>query len=602
MYKQLVRQNLIIIAAGLLVFFFLSVAVTNFVNRRNLQSELVYLSDILANHIMATDTDDELRSAVNEFTEGQKWFAVVIATSLGDIVVDSGVDAVGDGVLRRLEDFEMEKVGLPGNAGTVYVNGSRIYYICALTEDMILRTSITLADNTNFILLGMFILVAVLIVLLVVSITLTGKASARITQAFDNIGSHLRLTAKGRYEEIEEDHRYEEVAQAYHAINAVNNSIYQYITQISAERDKLNYIIENINEGLILSGVSGRIYAVNDRACEIFGARRPAGEAYLRDIISDGEFLRRLQEETDTRAEMRFDYHSAAQDKIYLATLNCFSRSPDDGEEDMVSVVLYDITALRKEERIKADFIANASHELKTPITSISGFSELLLSGLVTKPEDVKKYVTNICEEAAVMRHTVEELLYLSKLDYSDELTEKEEVDLYALASVCIGNHAAAAERAGVVMEQRGKKAAISGSEALLEHMLGNLIDNAIKYNKPGGRVTVETGTAKGKKFVRVRDTGLGIKPQHLDKLFERFYRVENSRSRDTGGTGLGLTIVNKICALHHAQIEVKSRYGRGTSFTVTFAPPASAAGVPAGNKNQTKQEAEAAKCSKNNP
>ena len=331
------------------------------------------------------------------------------------------------------------------------------------------------------------------------------------------------------------------------------------------------YIIENINEGLILSGVSGRIYAVNDRACEIFGARRPEGEAHLRDIISDGEFLRRLQEETDTRAEMRFDYHSAAQDKIYLATLNCFSRSPDDGEEDMVSVVLYDITALRKEERIKADFIANASHELKTPITSISGFSELLLSGLVTKPEDVKKYVTNICEEAAVMRHTVEELLYLSKLDYSDELTEKEEVDLYALASVCIGNHAAAAERAGVVMEQRGKKAAISGSEALLEHMLGNLIDNAIKYNRRGGWVKITVAPDGDRATLCVEDDGIGIPESEQERIFERFYRVDKSRSKEISGTGLGLSIVKHSARLQGARLSLDSAPGRGTRITVSF-------------------------------
>ena len=572
MYKELVRHNLIIILCGLLVFFFLSFAVTNFVNRRNLESELTYLSGILGNEVMATDTEDELRSTVNEFTENQQWFTVVIATSHGDIVIDSSVDAVADGAVRKLEDFEMEKVGLPGNAGTVYVNGNRIYYIQALTADIILRTSLALTDNTNFILLGMFILAAVLIVVLAVSIVFMGRTSVRITQAFDNIGNHLRLTAKGQHEEIDEKHRYDEVSQAYHAINEVNNSIYSYIEQISAERDKLNYLINNINEGIILLGISGCIYSINNYACNVFGVEPPAKDTLCQNLIGDSKFLDKINEEIQTQTEMCFDYYSERLDKIYLVTLNCFRHSQDVIDEDIISVVLYDITSLRKEEQIKADFIANASHELKTPITSISGFSELLLSGLVTKSEDVKRYVSNIYTEATEMRHTVDDLLYLSKLDYSDELPDKEEVELSALAAGCIENYRKAAEKRQITLRHRGKKVTVQGSEALLEHMIGNLIDNAIKYNKPGGSVTVETGTnADGKNFIKVRDTGCGIQTQHLSKLFERFYRIDNSRNRDTGGTGLGLPIVQRICTLHHAEIDVQSKYGRGTTFTVVF-------------------------------
>lgn len=572
MYKEVVRRNLIIIALSLSVFFVLSLVVVNTVSRRNLENELVYLSDILGARIVATDTEEELRGVVNEFTAQQKWFKVVIATSLGDIVIDSGEDTVADGVLRKLESFEMEKVGLPGNAGNIYVNGGRIYYIISLTDDIILRTSIAMTDNTNLILLGMFVLAAVLITVLTISVILTGRTSARITGAFANIAEHLKLTAQGRYEKIDEGHRYEEVSRAFRGINAVNKSIYSYIKQINAERDKLTFVLDSINEGIIIIGESGKVYSMNYYACGIFGTDCPIECSDYREIIKDETFCKMVEKEILTRAEIRFDYYHKKLDNIYLVTLNSFSHKLDVDDEDIVSIVLYDITSLRKEEQIKSDFIANSSHELKTPITSISGFAELLLSGLVTKPEDVKMYVSHIYSEAIEMKNTVEELLYLSKLDYSGELTDKTEVELGELVNGCFDIYRKIAEEKDVTLKKSGKKAVVSGSRPLLEHMLGNLVDNAIKYNRVGGKVTVETGTdSDGRNYIKVKDTGCGIQPQHVDKLFERFYRVENSRNRDTGGTGLGLTIVKRICTLHNAEIKVKSKYGQYTTFTVLF-------------------------------
>lgn len=572
MYKELVIRNLIVIAVSLAIFFSLSLLVVNFVNRRNTENELVYLSEIIGNQIKDTNSEEEIRSVVDEFTENQQWLNIVIATSLGDIVIDSAADALPQGVHTKLEAFEMEKLNEAGDLSALYVNGIRIYYITRLNEDIIFRTSVALEDSTNFILLGTFILVAVLAVVLLVSMRLSEQTSKRITDAFGNISRSLRSTAEGKYIKIEDTARYEEVDKAYKDVNEVNKNIFTYMSQISLERDKLTYIIDNINEGIAIIGISGRVYAINELACTVFGKKKEDVIDTCTEVFDDEKMHKFFEKEKKTKSEIHFDYYGKRTDSIYLVSLNYFKHNHNIGEEDLISIVLYDVTALRKEERIKADFIANASHELKTPITSISGFSELLLSGLVTSPSDAKKYIGNIHEESKKMKETVDELLYLSKLDYSDELTSVISVDLSSIIKDSIIKFEKAAEQKDVSITNNAQSVFVNGNPNLLTHMVCNLLDNAIKYNRPHGSVIIESGlTADERAYVKISDTGYGIQSQNLNKLFDRFYRVDNSRNRETGGTGLGLTIVQKICALHGANVQVESEYEKGTTFTVTF-------------------------------
>lgn len=572
MHRELVLKNVIIIAVSLVIFFFLSLFVVNFVNRRNLNGQLESISKVIANDISQTNSESEIRAVVDKFTGDQQWLSIVIATSHGDIIIDSEKDGLPDGAYDSLEAFEMEKAGLVGNSGTLYEKDGRIFYIARLTDDIIFRSSVAMDASMNYILLGMFILAIVLMAVLILSIWLTGRTSAHVTGAFDRICSHLRLISNGENREISEDDKFEEVASAYRQINAVNKSIFQYITRISNERDKLNYIIDNINEGIIIISVSGIIYAANSYACTIFGAAGGVENSPYEEVIKDEKFRRMIAKELEAKTEIRFDYSNGQTGNIYLVSCNYFRHNRDITDEDLISIVLYDVTALRKEEQRKADFIASASHELKTPITSISGFSELLLSGLVPLPENIVEYVSNIHSESIRMKKTVEDLLYLSKLDNADELKTVSEVDLASLASTCIYVWRKSANEKNLTIKLEGNPVKIKGDVSLLTHLLGNLLDNAVKYNRNGGKITVTTGeNDEGRKFIKVSDTGCGIEPQHLNNLFDRFYRVDNSRNRNTGGTGLGLTIVHKICELHRAEIRVESTFGKGTTFTVIF-------------------------------
>lgn len=231
-------------------------------------------------------------------------------------------------------------------------------------------------------------------------------------------------------------------------------------------------------------------------------------------------------------------------------------------------------------ERMRREFTANVSHELKTPLTSISGYAELIEAGMV-KSADLPAFAGRIRSEAARLQALVADILQLSELDtLSDEHARPGEgaelapVELLELARRCTERLNLSAQRSFVTLLAEGDRVTVCGSARHLEELAYNLCDNAIRYNRPGGRVVVRVGRQEGRAFLSVTDDGIGIPPEHQGRVFERFYRVDKSRSKATGGTGLGLAIVKHIALMHGASIRLKSRPGAGTAITVLFPAP----------------------------
>lgn len=225
-------------------------------------------------------------------------------------------------------------------------------------------------------------------------------------------------------------------------------------------------------------------------------------------------------------------------------------------------------------EKMRQEFTANVSHELKTPLTSISGYAELIETGMV-KPEDVAEFGSKIHREASRMIRLVNDILQLSHLDSvrpEGEAVTMETVDLLELARDCVERQKVNARHAYVALSYLGESAPVLGSRTLLEELYQNLCDNAIRYNRPGGKVQLAVGcTRDGHAYLTVRDNGIGIPKDAQSSVFERFYRVDKSRSKATGGTGLGLAIVKNIARIHNARIKLESEVGVGTTITVTF-------------------------------
>ncbi|HPF30490.1 MAG TPA: ATP-binding protein, partial [Lachnospiraceae bacterium] len=221
-------------------------------------------------------------------------------------------------------------------------------------------------------------------------------------------------------------------------------------------------------------------------------------------------------------------------------------------------------------DRMRREFTANVSHELKTPLTSISGFAEIIRDGLV-KEEDLPRFAGNIYREAQRLIVLVGDIIKLSQLDGKEVAAPKEEINLYESAEAVIAHLLAAAERKNVSITMTGEPIKVMAVEQIVEEMIYNLVDNAIKYNKDGGRVTVSVNQIEDCKVITVSDTGIGIPKKEQERIFERFYRVNKSHSKEIGGTGLGLSIVKHGAMYHNAVITVESEEMMGTKITVSF-------------------------------
>ena len=226
--------------------------------------------------------------------------------------------------------------------------------------------------------------------------------------------------------------------------------------------------------------------------------------------------------------------------------------------------------AYEQQDRMRREFTANVSHELKTPLTSISGFAEIIKNGIV-KPEDIPRFAGNIYEESQRLVTLVDDILNLSRLDEADVQLEREDFDLSSLARDVAGRLKASAKKNGVVITVIGDKAEINGVKSIVDEMVFNLVDNAVKYNKQNGRVTVTVDSSSDGTALTVTDTGIGIPQADVDRVFERFYRVDKSHSKEIGGTGLGLSIVKHGAAFHNAKVSLQSTEGEGTTVRLVF-------------------------------
>ena len=223
-----------------------------------------------------------------------------------------------------------------------------------------------------------------------------------------------------------------------------------------------------------------------------------------------------------------------------------------------------------KQDNLRRDFTANVSHELKTPLTSISGFAEIIQNGMV-KEEDITRFAGKIHSEAQRLIILVGDIIKLSQLDGKDIAVKMEPTDLYETSQAVMGHLEAAAEKRNIKMFLSGKHLVITGAEQIIEEMIFNLIDNAIKYNKTGGKIYVNILKNDDGINLSVEDTGIGIKDEDIGRIFERFYRADKSHSKEIGGTGLGLSIVKHGANFHNAKVFVKSKYKEGTKITILF-------------------------------
>ena len=431
-----------------------------------------------------------------------------------------------------------------------------MYYAQRLTDGTVLRISISRA-TVGMIAVGMLQpLLLVLIVALILSGVLARRLSRRIVDPLNSLDLEHPL----------DNDAYEELSPLLKRIHRQHVEIQMQLRELREKTDEFTQITGSMREGLVLLDEHGSILSISAAAQALFGAD---AQCVGRDFLT----IERSHEISAAIQAAAADGHSEVRaeraGRVYQFDI---SRITSDGKFLGTVILAFDITEQEFAERNRREFTANVSHELKTPLQGIIGSAELIENGMV-KPEDLPRFVGHIHAEAARLVTLIDDIIRLSQLDEGDAMPT-EPVDLLAVSQEAAENlHDAAAAR-NVTVSVTGQPAVLPGVRRLIYEIVYNLCDNAIKYNRDGGRVDVTVAADAGGSSITVADTGIGIAPEHQARVFERFYRVDKSHSKASGGTGLGLSIVKHAVQYHHGRIELESTPGTGTTIRVVFPNP----------------------------
>ena len=427
-----------------------------------------------------------------------------------------------------------------------------IYYAWRLPDGSVLRLSASSQETKALLQMMLPWLLGGVVLSVLLSYALAGILSSRITRSIDCID----------LDKPQEAVTFEELTPMLSRIQQQNIRSAQQVAALKEKQQQMDTLLNSMSEGFIVLDSLHRVVTINQAAARMLKADEAAS-------------LGRTLTEITRKPDIIQLLHDLEKTGSAAATVNMDNQSLLLSAGAVPStkgavLLLQDVTQQLEGETMRKRFTANVSHELRTPLTAICGYSEMLASGMVRK-EDEKEFLSRIAGESSRMLALVEDILRLSKLDEGYPGGQHKAVSLFKAAREAMDALENMAQARKVSLHLSGDKAEVRGDKTLLNEMISNLVDNAIKYNREGGRVDVRIRESKAEVTLSVTDTGIGIDASQQDKVFERFYRTDNSRSKETGGTGLGLSIVKHAAEYHHAALRVDSKPGTGTSITVTF-------------------------------
>lgn len=432
-----------------------------------------------------------------------------------------------------------------------------MYYAKRLSDGTVLRLSMS-QRSVLFLMGGML---SPLVFILLAACLLAGVLSYRVSKKIVKPLSEIDLKHP---EQVE---TYDELSPFLQRIAAQNREIDARMAEIRKQQQEFSMITENMSEGLFVVDRNYQILSYNKSAMQIFGMDpRQEHENLLAVNRSEG-----FRNAVDSALKGRHTQENLELNgRVYQIIANAVCQP--DFAEDMVGAVILvlDVTEKEAQEQYRREFTANVSHELKTPLTSISGIAEIIRNGIV-KPEDIPHFAGKIYDESQRLITLIGDIIKLSRLDENQVPMERETVDMLEMARDVVQQLSSVARKSGVTLVANGTHGQVQGVRQVLGEMVYNLCENAVKYNRAGGRVWVDVQQVADHVVLRVKDTGIGIPAAEQGRIFERFYRVDKSHSKAVGGTGLGLSIVKHGAALHHATISVSSEPEQGTEITLTF-------------------------------
>lgn len=549
MFKKIFRSSLLTAMIVLLASIFLIMGILHGIFENQLEDQLQKETAFVATAI----ENEGISYFDNLSKDGDR---VTLIDKDGTVLADSQVD------VSKLENHgdreEVKQAETEGRGQSVRYSSTMtektVYYAQKLDNGQILRIS---ADQFTIvtILLGISQPIAIVVIAaIVLSLILSTNVAKHIVEPINDFD----------LDEPMENTVYDELSPLLRKIAHQNSTIEEQLKEARQKQEEFRIITDNMSEGFIVIDNQMKILTYNAAALKLFGAEQKTPENILalsrskpfRDAIYkslDGEH---------SQAEMTTD------ERVY----SIISNPVYDTEKEVIGavIVVIDITEISRREQLRREFTSNVSHELKTPLTSISGFAEIMKSG-GTDEATVVDFSRSIYDEAQRLISLVSDIIKLSELDDGTIEYEPETVDLYTLSLEIASRLSPQAQEKKIHFTVNGEKAEITGVRKILDEIIFNLCDNAVKYNRSGGDVKVSVKNSADTVTVTVSDTGIGIPTVQQDRVFERFYRVDKARSKSIGGTGLGLSIVKHGVMYHNAQILLESKENEGTTVVINF-------------------------------
>lgn len=511
--------------------------------KKELQSEADYIEYAVTQHE---------EGFFKNFSSGEKRITLIGAD--GTVLEDTSANPAE---MDNHADREEVKDALEKGSGTSVrysktLTDKTVYYACRMENGNVLRISTTQYTVMTVVLGLLQPLIYVLVLALILSFALSSRVSKSVIKPINEID----------LDHPENSDAYEELTPLLHRILNQQKTIKKQLNEAKKHRDEFKLITENMSEGFLITDRDGRLLSCNSAALKLLDADENDGTVL--SLNRTGDFRKTVHAAlSGERAENTMTHGEN--------TYNLIANPVFEGDKTIgVVIVIINVTESRRRELIRREFTANVSHELKTPLTSISGFAELLSAGGV--PEDtVTDFAKTIYTEAQRLISLVSDIIKISELDEKSVCYEKENVNITELSRDVARRLKMSADKKNVKIGISGEDISVYGVRKILDEMIFNLCDNAVKYNKEGGTVEIRVKKEDGKTVLSVRDTGIGIAPSQQSRVFERFYRVDKSRSKAEGGTGLGLSIVKHGAMYHGAEIKLISTPGEGTEVTVIF-------------------------------
>lgn len=452
------------------------------------------------------------------------------------------------------------------------INSDLLYIaVTADQQEVIIRLSLPLTQiNEIYKLIWFYTILITLAAILLVAL-ISFKISKSLTKSLNELIFVSKEISKGKYNRRINIESKDELVELLKSFNEMAAKLEQTISDLKDKKVEVESIVDSMNAGIVAVNRDKEIILMNRMAGDLFGVslqEEMIGKNIL-ERIRNNQLNSIIKETFINNKPIESDYINI-DDKILKLYTSPIKARVEDNKSLGVIVFIQDVTKIRKLEKIRTEFVSNVTHELKTPITSIRGFIETLKDGAINNKQVSMRFLDIIDIEAERLHALIDDTLLLSEIETRQTASRSENINMKNLVDEVISIvQNIANEKEVTLHNQISKNIFIKGDKNRLKQLFLNLIDNAIKYNIKGGKVTINAYKEEGKIVIKVKDTGIGLDSKHFPRLFERFYRVDRGRSRDLGGTGLGLSIVKHIVNLYNGNIRVNSKLEEGTEFII---------------------------------